>query len=113
MNDMSPQQIAAWHRAEAKKHLDLANFHKRTADTIDPASGDPRQERRPVKVGREGQLTLQELEKALGEKGGRVNHLAARLAASEEEIWNLLDDPACKWAVGDRGFIYPKKLTGS
>ena len=108
MSALLPKDIAAWHRSEARKYQELANFHKKTADAIDPAGAGPRityrQEERPAK----NELTLDQFEKAVADKGGRVNHLAARLHASEESIWTLLKDPTCKYAVGDRGFIYEK-----
>src|ERR1700722_9782600 len=97
MSDLSPKDIAAWHRSESKKHQELANFHKKTADTIEFPESEVRHSRREDKVREPSELTLEQFEKALNEKGGRVNHMAARLQASEETIWNLLADPKCKY----------------
>lgn len=108
MSELLPKDIAAWHRQEAKKYQDLANFHKKTADTIEFPEGVVRYRRSEDKIREPNELTLEQFEKAVAEKGGRVNHIAARIQASEESIWNLLKDPACKYAVGDRGFIYLK-----
>ena len=111
MSDLTPKEIAAWHRAEAKKHQELAVFHKKTADKLEFPDAETRVSNQESK-GREANsvhtLSLEQFEGALAEKGGRVNHLAARLQASEDTIWDLLNDPKCKFVVGDRGFIYPK-----
>ena len=109
MSDLSSNEIVAWHRKEAKKYQDLAYFHKKTADTLEFPEGLSRQPRQEIKPREVGELTLEQFEKAVAEKGGRVNHIAARIQASEESIWNLLKDPACKYVVGDRGFIYLKQ----
>jgi hypothetical protein len=111
MSSLTPKDIADWHRQEAKKHQELANFHRKTAEAI--MFSDPRPERSSgsreiIKSEAKGDLTLEQFEKALEEKGGRVNHLAARLSVGEDVIWDLLNDPACKYVVGERGFIYPK-----
>jgi hypothetical protein len=108
MSTLSSKEIANWHRAESKRYSDLAAFHRRTADTID---GVPAPESTTATARRETkdkELTLPELESALTVKAGRVNHVAARLQVSEDQIWNLLGRPECKFGVGNRGFIYPK-----
>lgn len=116
MSELSPKEIADWHRAEAKKHQELAVFHRQTADTIENgvnASG-PRFRKvqsPPAEQKTEIGLTQEQFENALHEKGGRVNHIAARLQVGEDIIWDLLNDPECKFVVGDRGFIYPKDPT--
>jgi hypothetical protein len=117
MSDLLPKDIAAWHRTEAKKYQELAAFHKKTADTIEfganPTDSAAQRYRRvhpiPAEQKEERGLTLEQFEKALDEKKGRVNHLAARLQVGEDKIWDLLNDPNCKFVVGDRGFIYPKE----
>jgi hypothetical protein len=113
MSALTSKDIADWHRNEAKKHQELANFHRKTAEAIifsDPhveKSKGSREILKPI-VAKEN-LTLEEFEKDLAEKGGRVNHLAARLGVGEDVIWDLLKDPACRYEVGERGFIYEKK----
>ena len=109
MSELLPKDIAAWHRLEAKKHQELANFHKKTADTIEYPAAEIVRYRRVEKPQEPKVLTLEQFEKALNEKGGRVNHIAARLGVGEEAIWDLINDPNSKFEIGNRGFIYPKK----
>lgn len=105
---MKAIEVAEWHRKEAKKHQDLASFHKRTADTLE-AEAKQDSDMGPIASSVDKTLTLEQFESALATRGGRVVHVANRLGVPVTVIHGFLNDPKCKYEIGDRGFIYPKQ----
>ena len=112
--ELDRKAVAEWHRNEAKKLQELANFHKKTADAIDSGTvtsmshaGGGEQEEWPVMTAKRN-LTLEQLQKELKKKRGRVVHVAKRLNMFPIAVENLLKDPTSEYVVGPRGFIYRK-----
>lgn len=103
----SQKDIAMWHEEQAQKHEGIARKHREMAALVAAETGF-KINKTPRSTTKKENLTLAEMEADLALKGGRVNHVAARLGASEETIWDLLKDSNCKFEVGDRGFIYMK-----
>lgn len=114
--ELNPKSVADWHWREYQKHQELAEFHKRTAQTIeaggvvvDRRQSSPRGElpTLPPSVA-VPRITLAQMEAELRRKAGRVAHVAKRLKTYPTMINELLNDPDCNYAIGERGFIYRK-----
>jgi hypothetical protein len=107
---MESKDVAQWHRSESKKHQDIADFHKRTADALESTSMASQYFRAmqvPQSPARD--ISVQELNRELFERRGRVAHIAQRLQTSEEVITKVLKDPQCDYIIGPRGFVYHRK----
>ena len=121
MKELSPKQIAAWHRTEAQKYYDLYVIHKDMADRMTPSTtrfsemvttalieqgddGTGAMSHKPMF----GEITVEQLNAALRNKQGRVAHVAERLKTLPSVVELALKDPKSEYAVGPRGFIYPK-----
>ena len=95
MNDLTPQQIVAWYRAQAKKFNEMADYTEQTF--------------MPTTAMRDGHIAFnsisgEELENAVREKSGRIKDLADRLGTSEEEIENHLE-PKSRVYIAGRGWL--------
>jgi hypothetical protein len=108
MSDLTPQQIVAWFRNQAKKFTEMADFteqtfsqpirYKRTLEshyetTVGPAPA---------------QITAAQLEESVRKKGGRVKDLAERLKTDEATIEGLLD-PGSRVYKAERGWLKLKE----
>jgi outer membrane protein TolC len=116
--NVTPEEIrehADWHIARAKEHEAIAKEndadarqHRAMAEKLmmQTASEPRTASAQPTTNG--ANITLADLETALTLKKGRITHLAGRLHTTEATIETLLALPACRFEVGNRGFIYPK-----
>jgi CRP-like cAMP-binding protein len=105
--DLTPQAVAQWLRARAKKYNEMADLLdqdfasvglemarlRRVAATT-PANNSPNPE----------VPTAQALEEAVKAKSGRVDDLAERLGATPAQVQRLLE-PASKVYLAERGWL--------
>jgi hypothetical protein len=102
INDIKPQDVVAWLRSRAKKQNDMADLLEGDFE----ASPIFRINKRPSsEVSRTGgTVTVEQLEKRIKEKKGRLKDLAAHFAVEDSVISALLE-PASKVYLGERGWL--------
>lgn len=106
-DNLSPKAISAWLRARANKYLETANAIDEDFDSAGQIKPG-RIEQTFSEAGRTTPLTVEELEKAVRERSGRVNDLALRLRTTPTQITSLLH-PASKVYMAERGWLKIKQ----
>jgi hypothetical protein len=108
MSDLTPKDIANWHRKEAKKFEDIAKRHYDMAAIVEAggALGTIRKNQEVVTLNNylNSDINAAQLEAAVQEKSGRIGNMAHRLSTSIEKIEGLLE-PNSRVYLGDRGWL--------
>ncbi len=106
--NLSPEEIVAWLRNQAKKFNDMATTIEQTfkIEPVVGAEGVTRYQRKiaPIAQPRTGTVTAEELEKSVAQKSGRVDDLAQRHNVEKSTITSLLE-PKSKVYVAERGWL--------
>lgn len=101
MQELNPQEIVAWHIAQAKFHQDLAAQMERQFN-IQPIQKAKREH--APELPKFGVVTVDQLETRVRTRSGRIKDIARFFNADEKSIQALLE-PASKVYTGDRGWL--------
>lgn len=114
--ELAPHHIVEWLRAKSKELAKAADQLEATFQSLaqmnfaQPTTV-PKGIQSPTRVIRDRPpLTVEDLTEHLKTNGGRIHHIAARLAVSEDQIMDLIEKSDGQIYVADRGWVKLKPI---